>query len=531
MTEPQLLEHITQAQNNNQQAFTALYDEYKNLVYCLIKNRITNDSDIQDVMQEAFINAFNSIHTLKEPKKFKNWLLSIADKKAVDFYRRNRKKNEQISLDSEPSIDESEDYKAEFIPSELLETEETRNYIMELVSKLPKEQNVTVFLYYYQQMSVSDIAEVMECSEGTVKSRLNYARKFIKAEIEKQTKKGYKVIAVAPLPLLTKLLLWQYEQAKLPPSVSADVLNGIENMINTTASGTAKVETFNTGTEVASKTATSGIKIAGLTVPTKVAAVVGSLVGLSAVVAVVLVSQPKENAGIVAASTTQIGTEAHTQTSNSGEATENSVATKEDMSDLGVLELKTKSDYAKMYYDMVQKVYKNDEGFLDAEIAYNSFIKDVYSLELIYKEADSYKFYFVTIDPDVETYDFSKTPETALRQTYKTHIGMVDRDGNTVDCAMIVKDYDREAVLRTYGKKAILEWRRRDEWEFTVVYMARSDAEPNTYRSIAYRGSKQEYSEEININDLKANIISTWGIGHSDAEFTYGERLKAYFED
>lgn len=103
-------------------------------------------------------------------------------------------------LESVENLDET------LVPEKALDNEETRRMILGLVDDLPPEQRMCVLFYYYDEMSVKDIAAAMDTSEGTVKSRLNYARKAIKAGVEDYERKGIKLYSASPLVLLAFFL-------------------------------------------------------------------------------------------------------------------------------------------------------------------------------------------------------------------------------------------------------------------------------------------------------------------------------------
>lgn len=94
-----------------------------------------------------------------------------------------------------------EDLDQQAVPDAVLDNKETQRLMMELIDALPPEQRMSVLFYYYDEMSVKEIAQAMETTEGTVKSRLNYARKSIKAVVEDLEKRGTKLYSIAPLPL------------------------------------------------------------------------------------------------------------------------------------------------------------------------------------------------------------------------------------------------------------------------------------------------------------------------------------------
>ena len=98
----------------------------------------------------------------------------------------------QIPEDEEGNsmLEHVENLDETLVPDKALDNEETRRMILGLVDDLPPEQRMSVLFYYYDEMSVKQIAEAMDTSEGTVKSRLNYARKSIKAGVEEYERKA-----------------------------------------------------------------------------------------------------------------------------------------------------------------------------------------------------------------------------------------------------------------------------------------------------------------------------------------------------
>jgi predicted DNA-binding protein YlxM (UPF0122 family) len=91
------------------------------------------------------------------------------------------------------------------LPEEYIVKDDKRRQVMDIINRLSEVQRVTVLLFYYDELSVKEIAEIMECSESTVTSRLSYAKKRIRQEVEKLEKMGDKLYGVAPIPFLTLL--------------------------------------------------------------------------------------------------------------------------------------------------------------------------------------------------------------------------------------------------------------------------------------------------------------------------------------
>lgn len=83
---------------------------------------------------------------------------------------------------------EFEEERIDFIPDAKLSYNETKRLILTIIDNLPVEQRICIVLYYYEDKSSKEIAEICECSENTVKSRLHYARRKIREELEREDK-------------------------------------------------------------------------------------------------------------------------------------------------------------------------------------------------------------------------------------------------------------------------------------------------------------------------------------------------------
>lgn len=90
-----------------------------------------------------------------------------------------------------------------FSPEESVDYAETKRLMKEILDGLPEDQKLCVLMYYYEELSVADIADALGCSTGTVKSRLNYARKKIRNDVEELERKGTKLYSVAAASVYT----------------------------------------------------------------------------------------------------------------------------------------------------------------------------------------------------------------------------------------------------------------------------------------------------------------------------------------
>lgn len=118
-----------------------------------------------------------------------------------------------------------------------------------MIDGLPEDQKLCLLLYYRDELTVAQIAEALQVSEGTVKSRLNYGRQKVKTKVEELEKQGTKLYGFAPMPLLALLLRQEAEAMSLPAGLTA-----------------ASAATATTGAVVTGTAAATTAKVGGLTV-------------------------------------------------------------------------------------------------------------------------------------------------------------------------------------------------------------------------------------------------------------------------
>lgn len=202
-------EAVIKAQNGDQGAFSFLYEEtYKSKYYLALKY-MKNKEATEDVLQDAYLKAFSKLGTLKQPEAFEGWLGMIVANTAKNMLvKKNPLLFSEMAVDQEGEeyVYDVEDEDPEGQPELAYSREETKELVHALLDGLSEEQRMAILMFHLENASISEIAQAMECSENTVKSRLNYGRKNLKIQAEQLQKKGYKLYAVAPVLLLVYLL-------------------------------------------------------------------------------------------------------------------------------------------------------------------------------------------------------------------------------------------------------------------------------------------------------------------------------------
>ncbi len=166
-------------------AFRDLVNLNKEQVYYLIRKMVRNHEDSQDLLQETFIRSLKNIDRLKNPGKYSSWIYSIAVNQVIDF-KRKKHSNGHVSLDGE-------------VPAEILSNKlvvedkehsinngrkEYSHALDKALLKLPINHREAFLLYHYEKLSVSIIAEHMDCPEATVRSYIFRAIKKLKVYLK-----------------------------------------------------------------------------------------------------------------------------------------------------------------------------------------------------------------------------------------------------------------------------------------------------------------------------------------------------------
>ena len=198
-------ETVRRAREGDRQAAEELYRQTHQRVYALTL-RLTNSPDrAMDAMQETYLSALQHLEDLRTPEAFPGWLLQIT---ANCCHRIHRQEGHYVSvsgsedgdsgfLEAIPDPDEG------ILPESAVEHEETRRLVQGLVQDLPDSQRECVILFYFSRFTVEQIARIQTCSAGTVKSRLNYARKKLKTDVlALESRDGIRLHSLAPIGIL-----------------------------------------------------------------------------------------------------------------------------------------------------------------------------------------------------------------------------------------------------------------------------------------------------------------------------------------
>jgi RNA polymerase sigma-70 factor (ECF subfamily) len=187
---------VSRALGGDLGAFEALVLKYEKMVYGISYRMLLDREEAQDAAQEAFLKAFRALPSFKGGSKFATWLYRIAANACLDLLRK-RKSYSELSLDAQTEDEDGArggfdvaDGAADIEAA--LEGKEFRALVREAVDGLPDAHRAIIVMRDFQDMEYAEIAGVLGCPEGTVKSRINRARGRLKRILlEKRELNGY----------------------------------------------------------------------------------------------------------------------------------------------------------------------------------------------------------------------------------------------------------------------------------------------------------------------------------------------------
>lgn len=250
---------VSKAQNGDNAAMNDLFNACYNDIYFFALKTVKNEDLACDITQDTFVEIIKSINTLKDPSVFMSWAKRIAYFQCTRFFNKKTEMLVEEDEDGNSVFDTIKEDNEEFIPDEALDQKEFKEAILGIINTLSEEQRSAVILYYFDELSIKEIAEIQNVSVGTIKSRLNYARKTIKEGVEDYEEKNNVKLHAIPFFPFFRWLFKEDSSKTMPIPFATKVAAGI-----TTASGVA-ITVANSGATVAGATV-AGASVAGATV-------------------------------------------------------------------------------------------------------------------------------------------------------------------------------------------------------------------------------------------------------------------------
>ena len=170
---------VARVQHGDASAFDLLVQRYQERLYATVYHMTSNHEDANDLVQEAFIKAYKSIGSFKRESSFYTWVYRIAVNRTLNHLKRRKNKNHFSLDDVDTHIQTDPDFvelMSHVTPRREVGLMELQEKLNEALQKLSEAHRAVVVMHDVQGMTHADIAKVIQCSEGTVRSRLFYAR-------------------------------------------------------------------------------------------------------------------------------------------------------------------------------------------------------------------------------------------------------------------------------------------------------------------------------------------------------------------
>lgn len=195
----ELKEAIKAMQKGDAEGFAKVYEATHDYVYAKAKYIMKSEQDALDLTQETYIQAYKGIVSLEDLNNVYAWLGGIVYRQGMKMFGKNR----DVLTGEEQDYIFEEIEASDAAPEEAADRQATVDIVKGMIDELPELQKVAILSFYYDNMKIEDIAQMCECSANTIKSRLNYAKKYLKTKVEEHERQNrYKLCSISPALLL-----------------------------------------------------------------------------------------------------------------------------------------------------------------------------------------------------------------------------------------------------------------------------------------------------------------------------------------
>ena len=170
--------YIERVLQGDHSSYAMLVERHKEMVFTLAYRMLKNREEAEEISQDAFLKAYSSLRKFRKDARFSTWLYRIVYNLSVSQLRKNKK--EVYSLDDDDRTIEPEDTGSKM---DRLETADRQKYMKQALEHLSPEEQTIITLYYQDEQSVGEIAEVTALTSSNVKVKLHRARKRLHAHL------------------------------------------------------------------------------------------------------------------------------------------------------------------------------------------------------------------------------------------------------------------------------------------------------------------------------------------------------------
>ncbi len=151
----------------NKQGYSDFVEKNLDQLYVVANVILRNQADAEDAVCSSILKGYEKLDQLRDDKKIKSWLIAITKNEALQIYKRRFQLpgDDKVEQMLKPSMDSYDE-------------------LWDVIERLPEEYRITIILFYYNNLPIKDIAEILDISVGTVKSRLHRGREILKEELK-----------------------------------------------------------------------------------------------------------------------------------------------------------------------------------------------------------------------------------------------------------------------------------------------------------------------------------------------------------
>ena len=223
-------EIVEKAKSGDKSAFDLLYREYSEKLLKYVVKLGVDSYDAEDIVSESFMEAIEHIGDLKSNAFFSTWLHTIAKNKVYTM-KKKEQKHARVDFSSDESDEQNDaldvaysetaEYNGDTImlPEDYAENEDIKQILADTINSLNPDQRDAIYLFYYKNNSISEIAEQAGVSENTIKSRLSLARKYMERKLKALQKGGVTLCAV-PIPVILNIVVSESKLKAAAPVVT-----------------------------------------------------------------------------------------------------------------------------------------------------------------------------------------------------------------------------------------------------------------------------------------------------------------------
>jgi RNA polymerase sigma-70 factor (ECF subfamily) len=168
-------EIIDSVRKGNDSDYSIIVDRYKNKAFSMLKRMLKDNFDAEEVLQDCFLKAYNSLNSFKGEAKFSTWFYRIVYNTAL-----TKLSSKKRIIETEmSSVEDHFDLESDYNPADI-EVEDLNEFIKEIVNKLPERHSAVITMFYLNEMTIEEISEVMQLSVSNVKVMLHRSRNVLR---------------------------------------------------------------------------------------------------------------------------------------------------------------------------------------------------------------------------------------------------------------------------------------------------------------------------------------------------------------